>query len=111
MPPPHQQAVCFPRYDFANILHSLTNCISVPTLPAPSPALPPAPIAVLMAVVVPAPAPASSSSLSSSSSSSSHKLSVAGLPDSPLSLFQPSPLPSPPAFSAAHRALQAACKV
>ena len=112
MPLTHQQAVCFSRYNFANILHSLTNCVSVLTPPVPSSAPLPAllPIAVLMTVVVPVPAPAFSSS--SSSSSSSCKSSVAGSQsDSPLSLSQPLPLPPPSAFSAAHRALQAACRV
>ena len=80
------------------------------SLPAPPPAF--LPIAVLMAVVVPVPVPVPVSSSSSSSSLSSYKLSVTGLqPDSPPGLSQPLPSPSLPAFSAAHRALQAACRV
>ena len=118
MPLTHQQAVCFLRYNFTNILCSLTNCISVPASPVPLPVLLPAlsSIAILMAVVVPAsasvPAPVSLFSSSSSSSLSSCELSVAGLqPDSPPDLFQPLPSPPPPAFSAACRALQAAYRV
>ena len=106
-----------------NILYSLTNCVSAPALPLPSS------IAVLIAVVVPAPVllpasasasvlapvsiPASSSSLFlSSSSSSSCELSVVGpQPDSPLSLFQPLSLPSPPASGATCLALQAVHRV
>ena len=98
-----------------NILCSLTNCVSVFTSPVPLPALLPALITVLMAVVVSVPVLASVfsfSSSSSSSSSSSHKSSVVGLQsDSLPSLFQPLPPPSLSAFSAAHRALQAAYRM
>ena len=96
-----------------SILCSLTNCVSVPALPVPLPALLPASIAVLGAVIVSASAPASVFSFFLSSSSlSSHKLSVMGpQSDSPLSLSQPSPPPPPPAFSATHRTLQAAHRV
>ena len=34
MPSLYWQVMFFPRYDFANILCSLTNCVSVPALPA-----------------------------------------------------------------------------
>ena len=109
MPLLHQQAVCFLRYNFINILYSLTNCVSVSTSSASLPAPSPVSIAVLMAVIVPVPAPApaslSFSFSSSSSSSSSCKSSVVRLSDSPSSPFQPLPPPPPPAFSTAHLVL------
>ena len=115
MPLSHQQVMCFSRYNFVNILCSLTNCISVLTLPASSPALLPASssIAVLMTVVVSTSVSApifllSLFSLSSSSSSSSCELSVMkSQSDFPLSLSQPSSSPSSPAFSTTCLALQA----